>query len=242
MEDALSGLGDDFEWVVPDHPEGAVRHGARQRDRVLPRVGRALGGPRRSSWELERGRTRPALATMQHARAGPRAAARRPRCASASSGAFRGRARRANGRCSTTSTRRAGRRGSHDRTTRSYVRPRLARRRSGCRVRGSGPTPSSGLCPVIPTAPSATGRTPSPISSATGSRNGRTSRDTDWKLEVTRPDTVLALGHDARSRTGQRRPGRDDLCAGFEGRTESRCRMVLYPNPERGRRAAEAET
>jgi ketosteroid isomerase-like protein len=28
MEDALRGLGDDFEWVVPDHPEGAVRHGA----------------------------------------------------------------------------------------------------------------------------------------------------------------------------------------------------------------------
>jgi ketosteroid isomerase-like protein len=27
-EDALRGLGDDFEWVVPDHPEGAVRHGA----------------------------------------------------------------------------------------------------------------------------------------------------------------------------------------------------------------------
>jgi ketosteroid isomerase-like protein len=28
MEDALRGLGDDFEWIVPDHPEGAVRHGA----------------------------------------------------------------------------------------------------------------------------------------------------------------------------------------------------------------------
>lgn len=28
MEDALRGLEDDFEWVVPDHPEGAVRHGA----------------------------------------------------------------------------------------------------------------------------------------------------------------------------------------------------------------------
>jgi ketosteroid isomerase-like protein len=28
MEDPLRGLGDDFEWVVPDHPEGAVRHGA----------------------------------------------------------------------------------------------------------------------------------------------------------------------------------------------------------------------
>jgi ketosteroid isomerase-like protein len=28
LEDALSGLDDDFEWVVPDHPEGAVRHGS----------------------------------------------------------------------------------------------------------------------------------------------------------------------------------------------------------------------
>ena len=28
VEDALRGLEDDFEWVVPDHPEGAVRHGA----------------------------------------------------------------------------------------------------------------------------------------------------------------------------------------------------------------------
>jgi ketosteroid isomerase-like protein len=28
MEEALRGLGDDFEWVVPNHPEGAVRHGA----------------------------------------------------------------------------------------------------------------------------------------------------------------------------------------------------------------------
>jgi ketosteroid isomerase-like protein len=28
MEDALRGLEDDFEWVVPNHPEGAVRHGA----------------------------------------------------------------------------------------------------------------------------------------------------------------------------------------------------------------------
>ena len=28
MEDALRGLDDDFEWIVPDHPEGAVRHGA----------------------------------------------------------------------------------------------------------------------------------------------------------------------------------------------------------------------
>jgi ketosteroid isomerase-like protein len=28
MEDALRGLNDDFEWVVPNHPGGAVRHGA----------------------------------------------------------------------------------------------------------------------------------------------------------------------------------------------------------------------
>ena len=28
VEEGLAGLGDDFEWVVPDHPEGAVRHGS----------------------------------------------------------------------------------------------------------------------------------------------------------------------------------------------------------------------
>lgn len=28
IEDALGGLEDDFEWVVPDHLEGAVRRGA----------------------------------------------------------------------------------------------------------------------------------------------------------------------------------------------------------------------
>jgi ketosteroid isomerase-like protein len=27
LEDALSGLGDDFEWIVPEHPEGAVHRG-----------------------------------------------------------------------------------------------------------------------------------------------------------------------------------------------------------------------
>ncbi len=26
-EDAFTGIDDDFEWVVPDHPEGSVRHG-----------------------------------------------------------------------------------------------------------------------------------------------------------------------------------------------------------------------
>jgi ketosteroid isomerase-like protein len=28
LEEGLAGIEDDFEWVVPDHPEGAVRHGA----------------------------------------------------------------------------------------------------------------------------------------------------------------------------------------------------------------------
>jgi ketosteroid isomerase-like protein len=28
LEEALRGLGDEFEWVVPNHPEGAVRRGA----------------------------------------------------------------------------------------------------------------------------------------------------------------------------------------------------------------------
>jgi ketosteroid isomerase-like protein len=27
LEDALRGLDEDFEWVFPDHPDGAVRHG-----------------------------------------------------------------------------------------------------------------------------------------------------------------------------------------------------------------------
>jgi ketosteroid isomerase-like protein len=29
LETALAGLPDDFEWVMPGHPDGAVRHGAR---------------------------------------------------------------------------------------------------------------------------------------------------------------------------------------------------------------------
>jgi ketosteroid isomerase-like protein len=28
LEEGLAGLDDDFAWVVPDHPEGAVRHGS----------------------------------------------------------------------------------------------------------------------------------------------------------------------------------------------------------------------
>jgi len=28
VDDALRGLGEDFEWIVPRHPEGSVRHGA----------------------------------------------------------------------------------------------------------------------------------------------------------------------------------------------------------------------
>ena len=27
IDEALRGLGEDFEWVTPDHPEGAVRRG-----------------------------------------------------------------------------------------------------------------------------------------------------------------------------------------------------------------------
>ena len=27
IDDALRGLGEDFEWVTPTHPEGALRHG-----------------------------------------------------------------------------------------------------------------------------------------------------------------------------------------------------------------------
>ena len=215
MEDALSGLGDDFEWVVPDHPEGAVRHGP---DSVIEffREWIEPWDDLEIDWELA---ARPdpdaALATIDHARARARAAARRRDALLPALDASRDGPRRADG--DVLRPRRGAPRepGSHDRTTRSYVRARLARRRSGCRVRGSARTPSSGLCRVIPTAPSATGRTPSPISSATGSTQWD-EPDTDWKLEVTRPDTVLALVTTCGRGRASGVRGRDDLRAGLE--------------------------
>ena len=65
--------------------------------------------------------------------------------------------------------------------------------------------------------------------------------DTDWKLEVTRPDTVLALV----TTCGRGRASGVQVEMTFAQvwrfRDGEPVQMVLYPNPERGRRAAEAE-
>jgi ketosteroid isomerase-like protein len=63
VEEALRGLGDDFEWVVPNHPEGAVRHGADSvieffRDWVEPWEDLQV------DWRLEPGTAGRALATI----------------------------------------------------------------------------------------------------------------------------------------------------------------------------------
>jgi ketosteroid isomerase-like protein len=62
-EDALRPLGEDFEWVVPDHPEGAVRHG---RDGVIEFV-REWVEPWEGlevDWRLEPGSGERILATI----------------------------------------------------------------------------------------------------------------------------------------------------------------------------------
>jgi ketosteroid isomerase-like protein len=63
VEEALRGLDDDFEWVVPNHPEGAVRHGADSvieffRDWVEPWEDLQV------DWRLEPGTADRALATI----------------------------------------------------------------------------------------------------------------------------------------------------------------------------------
>ncbi len=63
VEDALRGLEDDFEWVVPNHPEGAVRHGADSvieffRDWTEPWDDLEL------AWDLQQGGPDRALATI----------------------------------------------------------------------------------------------------------------------------------------------------------------------------------
>ena len=63
VEEALRGLDDDFEWVVPNHPEGAVRHGADSvieffRDWVEPWEDLQV------DWRLEPGTAGRALATI----------------------------------------------------------------------------------------------------------------------------------------------------------------------------------
>jgi ketosteroid isomerase-like protein len=63
VEDALRGLEDDFEWVVPNHPEGAVRYGA---DSVIEFFHEWIEpwDDFEIEWELERGAPDRALATI----------------------------------------------------------------------------------------------------------------------------------------------------------------------------------
>jgi ketosteroid isomerase-like protein len=64
IEDALRNLGDDFEWVVPNHPEGEVRRGADSvieffRDWLEPWEDFDL------DWELQEGQGQQALAVIE---------------------------------------------------------------------------------------------------------------------------------------------------------------------------------
>ena len=65
--------------------------------------------------------------------------------------------------------------------------------------------------------------------------------DTDWKLEVTRPDTVLALVTTRGRGRSSGVPVEMTFAQVWRFRDGEPVQMVLYPNPERGRRAAEAE-
>jgi ketosteroid isomerase-like protein len=63
VEEPLRGLGDDFEWVVPNHPEGAVRHGPDSvieffREWVEPWEDLEI------DWDLEQGHPDRVLATI----------------------------------------------------------------------------------------------------------------------------------------------------------------------------------
>jgi hypothetical protein len=64
VEDAVRALGDDFEWIVPDHPEGAVRRGP---DGVVEFV-REWTEPweqHEVEWTLERGAENLVLARIE---------------------------------------------------------------------------------------------------------------------------------------------------------------------------------
>ena len=64
LEDGLRGLDDDFEWVVPNHPEGAVRHGA---DSVMEFFHEWIEPWEKLDidWELEEAGPDAALATIE---------------------------------------------------------------------------------------------------------------------------------------------------------------------------------
>ena len=124
LERALEGLPDDFEWVVPDHPEGAVRRGPEGvieffREWAEPFDDLEI------EWDLHEAGADRALALidmrgrghesgvpvdMQFAQRGPSAAAAR-----------------SGWRCSTTWTKRAAPRDSSDRAARAPVEARVAR-------------------------------------------------------------------------------------------------------------------
>ena len=63
VDDALRGLGEDFEWVVPNHPEGAVRQGP---DSVIEFFHEWIEpwDELQIDWELEQEVTDRALATI----------------------------------------------------------------------------------------------------------------------------------------------------------------------------------
>jgi ketosteroid isomerase-like protein len=63
VEDALRGLEDDFAWVVPNHPEGAVRYGP---DSVIEFFHEWIEPWEdfEIDWELEQGAPDRALATI----------------------------------------------------------------------------------------------------------------------------------------------------------------------------------
>ena len=65
--------------------------------------------------------------------------------------------------------------------------------------------------------------------------------DTDWKLQVTRPDTVLALVTTCGRGRASGVPVEMTFAQVWRFRDGGPVQMVLYPNPERGRRAAEAD-
>ena len=235
LEDALRGLEDDFEWVVPEHPEGAVRHGAEGvieffREWVEPWDDLEL------DWEIEPAGPDAALA-MIDMRGADVAAACRPRCASSSSGPSATGAPFA-WRCSATSTRRAARRGSRDGDA-GQARTLLTRVWREHDVEGALadlPQDFEWLVPGFPGTEAARGPRRPSTSSGTGSTSGRP--PVDWELEQTSPETVLAVvdmrGHGRASGV----PVELRFAQIWTFRDGEPVRMVLYNDLDEGRRAA----
>ena len=66
--------------------------------------------------------------------------------------------------------------------------------------------------------------------------------DTEWTLEQTRPDTILAIVTTRGRGRASGVPVEMTFAQVWRFRDGEPVRMVLYPNPERGRRAAEADS